>query len=351
MAEDTDKSEEATPHKLLEARKKGQVAKSPEAAGIGVMVAATFFLFIMGGGLLLKVVSDARFLFSQSGNITLSHNNTIQLLNTLTIHTVSNWWPFIFTLLISSFLFTFFQIGPIFSFHPLKPDFKRINPVEGFKRLFSGRMLYEIGKSIIKAAFLTATIAITFLAVTSKSALAYNMSPGNLLRYLIELLSPILWILVIGSAVIAILDLVYSRHDFKKKMRMSTRDIKEEVKRREGDPLMRSKRKQTQKEINAQLSSLGNVKKADVLITNPTHLAVALRYDKKTMNAPNVATKASGDMALKVRQLARNHNVPIIEDKPLARMLFKHCKVHGMVPPDLFHLVAPIYINILRSRK
>lgn len=351
MAEDTDKTEEATPHKLIEARKRGQVAKSMEASGIGVMIVAACFLAIMGGGLLLDVILDARFLFSQAGNITLSHNNSIQLLNSLVAHTVSDWWPYIFTLAATSLLLTLSQVGPVFSFHPLKPDFKRINPVEGFKRLFSARMLYEIGKSVIKAAFLSATVIVMFSAIVYKSSLAYDMAPENLLTFLIRLLSPVLWVLIIGSAAIAILDLIYSRRDFKKKMRMSTRDIKEEVKRREGDPLLRSKRKQVQRELNAQLSSLGNIKKADVLITNPTHLAVALKYDRNAMSAPNVIAMTSGDMALKARQIAKTCHIPIIEDRPLARALFKQCKVNAMITPDLFHLIAPIYINLLRTKK
>jgi flagellar biosynthesis protein FlhB len=207
-------------------------------------------------------------------------------------------------------------------------------------------MLFEALKSVIKLIFFS-TIVYVFLASALPSIAALtNADPGGVAHWLAENALSLLFRLGLGLLVVGILDLAYVRWSFNKQMMMSRREVKEEVKRREGDPQIRAKIRELQRENLKQARSMGNLPDADVLITNPTHFAVALKYDRATMDAPVVLAKGSDEWVVEMKAIARQRNIPILERKKLARALFKHGLIDQAIPPDSFIEVARVYAEL-----
>ncbi len=351
MAEqDFDKSEQPTPYKLQEARKKGQVAKSMEVNSLFILAVAYCLFVTLGWDLVKGLAGLSSFLFSQSANIILSEANYIFLLQQLVAKIRELMWPYLSAMVVVSIGATLIQTGFIWTFFPLKPDVQRLNPVAGFKRLFSMRLLYESAKTFIKLLMFSAVLMTLFHQLLPYSAQAFDMSAVQVLHHLQFWAGKLIFSLLAVLLAVALIDVVYSRRDFTKRMRMSKREVKDEHKKREGDPLLKQKRKQVQKSINAQLVSAGNTTNADVVITNPTHLAVALQYDRATMATPIVVAKGSGDQAQKIKTLARKQGIAILENKPLARALFRHVSVSRPITAELFPQVAQIYIWLYKTK-
>lgn len=344
--QDQDKSEQATPFKLEEARKKGQVPKSMDTNSWVVVLVAYGVLALIGISMAGSLMHVARFLFSQAASIDITISNITHLMMQSINYGFSNIWPLWLALAVISILVMMFQTGPIFSFFPVKPDLKRLSPIAGFKRLVSMRMLFESFKTFLKLLILMAVMWVCILSVVPQAMIMLGMEPIQITRYLIEESSWLFVCLILSFVPIVLLDFVFSRREFSKKMRMSKREVKEETKRRDGDPHIKSKRRQLQQELSAQLGSLGNVPKADVVITNPTHISVALKYDANTMAAPVVLAKGSGEYAFRIRSVARKNNILVLENKKLARSLYRKVKVDSTIPPELFPAVAEIYIAL-----
>ena len=340
--QDQDRSEEATPFKLREAKKRGQVAKSLEVNSLLALSLALLILVMMGESMFVDELALSKYLFSNSHAINFENINVVVFFESMIDSLVSIFWPMMFGFIVVGIIANMSQTGPIFSFFPLKPDIQRINPVSGFKRLFSLKLLFESFKSVVKLA-LFATV-VYFFIVGSIPALLGLLDTGPeyypvlLMGETTELMGKLILVLLI----IAILDFAYTRKEFSKKMRMSRRDIKEEVKRREGDPHVRARQKELQREASKRSSSIARVPEADVIITNPTHLSVALLYKRGEMISPEVIAKGAGDLALKIREIARQHNVPIVENKKLARTLFKEVDINRAIPEEVFPVVAKI---------
>jgi len=351
MAEqDQDKSELPTPYKLQEAKKKGQIAKSTELNSWLILLTAFGLFLTVGWNILLGFGHIAAFLFDQSGQIDITVKSTVRLLDEMQSLMQQKMWPFFLGLGVVSIIATLVQTGFIFTFFPLKPDIQRLNPVKGLKRLFSKKMLFEAFKNILKLLILIAVFYGVLLKVLPTLPLLTDMPPEHVLHKLMSHASFLVASLLGALLIIAVLDLIHSRRDFMNQMKMSKREVKDESKRREGDPLVRQKRRQLQQELSNQVASMGNVPDADVVITNPTHLSIALKYDRQSMMAPCVVAKGSGASALRIREIARSKNIEIVENKPLARKLFRTAGINDSIPPDLFPLVAQIYIWLNRQK-
>ena len=341
-----DKSEQATPFKLKEARRRGQVAKSLEINSIfiiGVMLGLTY---LMGETMFNKQLDLSRALLSEKSLVNITPNTMIALLEVMTKELVAITWPYLLAILLTPIIITLAQTGPVFSTHPIKPDFKRINPVEGFKRLFSIRLLYESLKTIIKIILFGVLIYISITNTLPLTLSLIDRSPDSYSAFILHITLLLGFQMLVAMILIGIIDLAYTKWDFAKKMRMSRREVKEEVKRREGDPLIRSKRRELQKEAIKRAGSIRRVPDADVLITNPTRLAIAIKYDRNSMIAPNVIAKGSGDIARKMKYIARRNNVIVIENKPLAKKLFKTVDIDQPVPEKLYPAVAKVFVSL-----
>lgn len=349
MADDN-KTENATPFKLEEAKRKGQVPKSLELNSFSVVVSAYLIFFTMGSSMILSLVNIMQYFFSNAATINISSMNLMIIAREAVFHGFSAVWPLWLAIAVITTLMMLAQTGPVFTFHPIKPDFKRLNPIEGFKRVFSIKMLFEAMKTFLKVVILMAIVWWIVVDPLFSAVVIYGMDVAQLYVYLVGRIDSLWVALIISFIAIVIGDFIFSRRDYAKKMRMSKQEIKDEHKRKDGDPEIKSRRKQLQRELSRQAGSIGNVPKADVVITNPTHISVALKYDANTMIAPCVISKGSGDAALKIREVARANNIRIIENKPLARKLFKEVKLNDAIETEHFPMVAKVYIQLGQSR-
>jgi flagellar biosynthetic protein FlhB len=308
-------------------------------------------VYIFGDQLVRGELHIAQALFSQVGAISLSEHSAMALFGGTTMHLLSAFLFMIVVILGAGILGNFFQTGPIFSWTPLQPDFSRINPAAGFKKLFNIRILYELFKSLFK---LTITAAVVYLFIKVKiGALMELMQldiaahPAAILRRALELT---FWLLA-ALATIALFDFGFVKWEFAKNMRMSRRELKDEHKRREGDPKVKAKIRELQREAAKRGASLSRIAEADVVITNPTHLSVAIRYERGKMPAPVVIAKGAGDLALNMRLKAHQCQVPVIENKPLARKLFERVRIDQPVLPETYAAVARILTGVYKRRR
>ncbi len=351
--QEQDRNEPATPFKLKEAKKRGQVAKSMEVNSL-VILAIGLALFVLIGAsaaqgllhLFTKILVSAHLFNGEETSSLYWYRGTVR-------HLASVLWPIFGAIVLAGIAANMIQTGPIFSFFPIKPDFKRLNPVQGFKRVFSKKMLFEALKSLIKLLLFGTVIYFTLKTLLPNILMLLNVSPDAYPLVLTSHIYSLVGVLLIAVLFIALLDLAYTRWDFAKRMRMSRRELKEEVKRREGDPLIRAKLRELQREAVKRAGSLKNVSSADVLITNPTHLSIALKYDREKMAAPIISAKGAGEVALKMRRLAHEHDIMVVENKPLARELFRKSAIDDAVPNNVFPEVAKIlaWVYLKQSHK
>jgi flagellar biosynthetic protein FlhB len=231
----------------------------------------------------------------------------------------------------------------------VSPDIERINPLSGFTRIFSRRNVAEGVKAVLKVA------VVSFVAFTIlKKELVFaphlaQMTAQQFFIYLMSVLGKLFLGICALMAVLAIFDYGFQRWDLETRMKMTKQEVKEEFKQREGDPMIKSRIRRIQRDL-AQKHMMTSVPKADVIITNPTHIAVALQYDRATMAAPVMLAKGADLVAEKIKEIARKHNIPIVENKPLARTMFKTLKIGHAVPRSLYNAVAEVLAYVYRLK-
>jgi len=349
--QEQDRSEPATPFKLQEARRRGQVPRSMEFSAWVMLAAAVMLAWTMFPDIASETLSLMRALLDQSGSIDVTVPGMERLAGAIIERLFSIFGVLLLLIVLAAALASFVQVGPVFSGHQLKPDFSRLNPATGFKRLFNVRLVYEALKTIVKVALITGVAYFVLRAMLpALSALAatdVRAHPAALQSHALHLALTLLAVL----GLIAAFDFAYSRWDFAKKMRMSRRELREEVKRRDGDPKIKAKIRELQREAARRGASLKRVPEANVLITNPTHLSVALKYERGKSPAPCVIAKGSGEMALRMRELARRSGVPTLENRPLARLLFRTVPLEGAVPPETYAEVARVLTWAYRLKR
>lgn len=351
MSEDSDKSQEATPHKLREAQKKGQVAKSTDANFAAILAALVGICFAVGPGMARQELGIAQQIMRDAGRSDWSGAGTLHWLMQATMDSMVVIAPLLIAICVLAVLANVSQVGGIFSFDPVTPDFTKLNPATGLQRLFSKRLIYDALRSLVKLSILgcVAWGALTHL-MPELVKLGYINARGHA-AIALGAVGPLLFKLFMAILVIALIDLLYSRWEFAKKMRMSHKDISDEHKQREGDPRIRQRIKQLRAELLKQSQAVGKLPQADVLITNPTHIAVAISYRHGEMPAPKLLVKGKGELAAKMRAAARQHNIPVVENPPLARELYKRLNSDQFVPEDMYPKVAKILIWVYAMRK
>lgn len=345
------KTEEPTQFKLKRAREKGQVAKGTDLGFLSVLIAFASFFLIFGRDYLATVSQAMRLALSAQVN---SRSQPAEVLAILGDVAKSVFAPLLFlagTLIIVVIFVELLQLrGIVFSAHPLKPDFKRLSPAKGFKRVFSLRTLKETLKNIIKLAAYS-TVAYLFIRY-SIDEFGIAMRDGRKLVGAMEVSAlRLLFIFMALAFFFAIIDQIIVRKEFSKQMRMSRRELTRETKDREGDPRQKQNRKQLHQEFSKQNSGMGDVAGSDVVITNPQHYAAAMRYDPEIMEAPQITAKGRNQFAQAIKREAFLHSVTVIENPPLARALYRDCNVGNSVPDHLFHDVASIYLVLRRQKK
>jgi flagellar biosynthetic protein FlhB len=347
FAGDLDKTEPATAFKLEEARRKGQVFKSPELVSMAILSVALVVLLAFGEWSIRQTMSLSSQLLVEAGRQELTPHYVFQLLLWMSQKALYILSPLLALALIGGVLANVIQTGVVFSAFPLKPDFSRINPAQGFKRVFSMRSLYEGLKSLIKLALVSGILYAVLMSLVPSLMGLIQRPVSSYPAYLASKAAFVLFVLLLGFLAMSLADLIYSKWEYGKKMRMSRRELKDEHRRREGDPQIRQKRRELQRSMRKKANSLGRVKDADVLITNPTHLAIALQYKRGEMRAPKLIAKGAGGLALKMREEAFRYGVTVVESPVLARKLFDEVDFEEMIPEDTYADVAAILRRIL----
>lgn len=348
-----DRSEPATPHKLREAKRRGQVPKSAEINSLFMLGGALAILYFMGEKLIQGQLELSAAWLGGAHRVVIEGATPVGVFDELLHQLLAIYWPLLAVVVVIAAGANLLQTGGVFSFFPLKPDVQRLNPVAGLKRLFSKRMLFEAGKTLVKLFLLSVVIYLSISALLPALISLVDVNPDSYAQFLLAHAREIVFQLLLVILMVALADLAFTRWEFGANMRMSRRELKEEVKRREGDPMVRAKRRELQREAARRTGALNKVPEADVLITNPTHLAVALHYDRETMRAPTVLAKGAGDLALKMREVAYLNRVPVVENKTLARRLFRQAGIDEAVPEDLYPVVARLmaWVWMLRRQR
>lgn len=344
-----EKTEKATPKKKRDARQKGQVAKSAELSPALVILSvfAVLFLFSSSLGTGLKEVFVMS--ISEFSAWELTVDNVwimfVQLLWTCTKILL----PIFLAILIVALVANYVQVGFLFTSEPLKMKLERIDPIKGFKRIFSLRALVELAKSILKIVIVSFVVYTVLWGEREKLTLISNYTLTQILSYVGGLTLKLGLYVAILLVILAVFDYMYQRYEYNKNLRMSKQDIKDEYKNTEGDPLIKGKIRERQKQM-AMRRMMQEVPKADVVITNPTHFSIALKYEAGKMSAPIVIAKGQDYIALKIREIAKAHGVTLVENRPLARALYQRVEIGQAIPEDLFKAVAEVLAYVYRLK-
>ena len=342
-----EKTEPATEKKLSDARKEGQVAKSREIANGFGLLAVFLVLKIWVGHMGYQFMNVFTHIYDKIPEVvTFWHGNmpeqdTDILFRRMILEAIVIMAPILAIGFIIAFVSDLMQVGWKPTGKPLQPKFSKLNPMSGFKRIFSANALVELVKSILKIGLIT---YICYNYLKNKWPLLYtlyDMDVTQAIALIGETVTDLGIRISMFYLIIAAADFIYQKYKFSKDMRMTKQEIKEEYKQQEGDPQIKGKIRQKMREVS-QRRMMQNLPQADVVITNPTHFAVAIKYDPEVADAPIVIAKGEDHLAAKIKEVAREHKIEIVENKPLARMLYANVDVGQAVPPELYQAVAEV---------
>jgi len=345
---DEEKTEEPTSRKIQKAREEGNVAKSIETAGFIVLFLAILVLFFYVKYIVFYFEDFFKYFYSFIG-VEINKNLVFNLLIKGAFYFFVLMFPIFLVVVIAGILANVAQFGFLFTTKVLIPKFEKINPIKGLKNLFSLKKIVEGIKTTLKvfiAFFVGFEIFLGFFSEMPKLEL---MDFFNQIRWLEEKIVLIILSMLAVFFVFAVIDFIYQKYSYKKSLRMSKQEIKDEFKQTEGNPEIKAKIRQLQREM-AKKRMLAEVPKADVVITNPTHYAIALRYDKTKEDAPRVIAKGVDNMAIKIKEIAREAGVMIVENPPLARELYKLVEIDEIIPPKLYKAVAEILAYVYKAK-
>ncbi len=347
--EDMERTERPTPKRLEEARKKGQVPRSQELSTAAVVLIAGAGLHFMGRSLGSGLFELMRTSLSLSREQALDESRAVGMFAASALHAIMACAPILGLTLVAALLAPMAIGGWNMSFGVLAPDFSRLSPMTGFGRMFSVRGLVELAKAFAKFG-LIAFVASLFLWLKRGELLELGgEATGTAIGHAITLSGQALLVLAGSLALIAAIDVPWQLFQHMKQLRMTRQEVRDEMRESEGNPEIKGKIRQLQQEM-AKRRMMSEVPKADVVITNPTHFAVALRYDDKRMRAPIVVAKGADEVAARIREIAGEHRVPIFEAPPLARALFRSVDLNREVPANLYVAVAQVLTYVFQVK-
>ena len=344
-----DKTEKPTPRRKQKARQQGQVAKSADMNSVAVLLAGVFSLWLMGGFLYTQLSDLMRFMWSNLGTVHMDMAQAHQLAVSVLDHFLVTVLPVWLAVFAAALAMNIVQVGFMLAPTRIKPDLKKINPLTGLKRFASLKLLVDLGKNIGKLVVVGGVAYLTFADEMDALPKLADMNTSSTMIYIVSVCFKIFWRSVLAMLVLALLDWAYQRYDFQKNLKMSKQEIKDEHKQTEGDPQVKSRIRSIQRD-QARRRMMSDVPEADVVVTNPTHLAVALVYKMAEMDAPKVVAKGANRIAERIKALAKENDVPVIEDKPLAQALYKAVEVGDSIPSDLYEATATILAHVYRMK-
>jgi flagellar biosynthesis protein FlhB len=344
-----EKTEPATPKKRQEARKKGQVAKSSDLPAAFILFFSFLSFYLFGGYMKEKLLALFGSSLEQGLAMDITMENVRVLFANLMLQGLLLLAPIFAITLTIAVLGNYLQIGFMITGDPLMMKFSKINPIEGFKRIFSARTAVDFLKSLLKLFVIGYVVYTTLWGQKAKLLQLAHLPIESTMSFIASLTLQLGVKIGLILIVIAIFDFIYQKYEFEKSLKMSKQDIKDEYKKSEGDPLIKGKIRERQRRMAMQ-RMMQEVPKADVVITNPTHFAVAIRYDASNMQAPTVIAKGTDYVALKIKEVAKENNIITMENKPLARAIYAQVEIGESIPAELFQAVAEVLAYVYKVK-
>ncbi len=341
MPDDGDKTEQPTPHRRMEARRKGQVSRSQDLGAAVLLLSALVTLDVLGRDVFTRLMGVTQLCLSGNGDPMLKGSDMVSLTHLLSGELVAVVLPFMLCLFLVAGGVLLLQIGFLFTMEPVRPDLNKINPLSGLKRIFSMHAIATSGINMAKLSIVGVVVYMTILGDLEKILLCSALSFTEMIGLGVEIFLTLGIRVAIALIILGLIDWMYQRYRQERGMRMSKQEVKDEMKRMDGDPVMKRRRREAQLKLAMQ-NIRRDVPQADVVVTNPTHFAIALRYDTATMTAPKVVAKGADHVARRIREVAMAHRIPLVERKPLARSLYELAEVGEEIPPQFYKAVAEI---------
>ena len=346
-----ERTEEATPRRRQEMRERGMVARSREVNSVAVLLGGVVLLYVCAPVIYGGLTGLMRFAFGQAMLRPVSVSSAQELLCSVGLRALGAIGPLAVGMVVVSLLASYGQVGLMITPESVRPKLSNIDPVQGLRRMFSLRSVMRMVFSLLKLGII---VGVCYFAISNRVREFFplvNETAGGAFAYICRTAAAVAFQVCAVLVVIAIADYGYQKWEHERRLRMTRQELREELKRLEGDPLVKSRIRQIQREV-ARRRMMQEVPNADVVVTNPTHYAVALRYDAAAMEAPTVVAKGRNRLAERIKELAREHGVPLVEDRFLARALYRTVEVGQEIPYTLYQAVARVlaYIYQLRRR-
>lgn len=350
MKSTEEKTEQATPKQKREARDKGQVAKSDDLNTALILLSGVLLTLFFGGALISQMKDTMAMLCKNLYYEDFNAETLRTIFMDISFKNLGAVLPLMGGFMIVGLLASYTQVGINFSHKSIIPDFKKLNPISGAKNLLSRKSLVKVSMSLIKLSIMSGVAYVSIKKDIEPLLELVSMRTEAIFSSASGLIFAITLKITIIMLILAFIDLLYQRWQHKKDLMMTKNEVKQETKQSEGDPLIKSRIKTVQREMSNK-RMMQEVPEADVVVTNPTHYAVALKYNATTMESPKVIAKGVDLIALKIREIATKNNIPIVEDRVLARVLYSTIELGGEVPPKLYQAVAKIlsYVYQLRN--
>ncbi|HZZ27042.1 MAG TPA: flagellar biosynthesis protein FlhB [Pirellulales bacterium] len=346
-----DKSQEATPHRRQQAREEGQVAQSPDLASAALLIAGLGIVLVMGGRLAQFFVRLAQHQLGGESWIEVDSSFILNHANAVLLELIQVLSPMLGLMFVAGVLVHVLQTGLLWAPDRIAPDLERINPLSGIQRLFSLSSAVRLAMGLFKVAVVS---LVAFWSLYHRRDEILSVAALDIPQIAALVFDIVIWTsmkIAMALLILAILDYGYQRWKYEQDLRMTPQELREEMKNLQGDPHVVARRKQVQRQLALHRIS-AVVPKADVVITNPTELAVAIQYDAATMNAPIVLAKGAGVVAARIRRLALEHDIPVLERKPLAQSLYKEVDINRPIPDKMYAAVAELlaYVYQLKNK-
>jgi flagellar biosynthetic protein FlhB len=343
-----DKTEQPTGKKLSKEREKGNVPQSREVPSVLILASSVAVLFFGGSWMLERLQDTMRTMYHRAGTLIMATETMHSLFWEVFLSCVVILIPLMLVVMTAGVFGNVAQFGFLITGEKLAPNLAKMNPISGIKKLFSLRSLVELAKSIIKLIIISGVAYLVLARYTDRIPVLMRLSVGEILSFIGHVSFELALYTCLVLFVLAAIDFTYNRWQHTQDLKMTKQEIKDEHKQSEGDPSVKARIRSVQREM-ARKRMMEAVPEATVVITNPTHLAVAIKYEEG-MPAPVVVAKGAGYVAQKIKTLAAENDVPVVENKPLARTMFKATEIGDLIPAELYRAVAEILAYVYRLK-
>lgn len=345
----SDKTEEPTPKKKKDARKQGNIAKSAEVNKAMTFIAILVVIYMMSGSIISELQGFIVNILSGDFSMTMNDNTIKILMFKVMMSFMKIVLPISLIIMVFGILGSLIQTGLFFSMESLKPKFSKLNPLTGLKNMFSMKAIVNLIKSMVVICIMI-YLGYSFMSKNFEGIIkSGDIYLPYMFNIVLDLIKSILTSITLAVAVVAVLDYGYEKFSHKKGLKMTKQEVKEEYKQMEGDPHIKGKIKQKQRQM-ANQRMMQAVPSSTVIVTNPTHISIAIRYEQGKDTTPIVVAKGADEVAFRIREIAKSHDIPIIENVPLARLIYKEVDIDQEIPEEMYKAVAEVLVAVYKIK-